>query len=359
MYHGTRYIDRIEELVGYLARKLFRCEHVNHIPVSGTLANLIMMDACLRPGDVLAAVSVLDGGHSSFKECSRVRGVSMVPLPFDEETYNIDVDASIRLIHRISPKLVLLGASEFLFPHPVAELRDAVSEVNGILAYDSAHVLGLIAGGKFQDPLREGAEIVTGSTHKTFFGPQGGIILCKRQFSEAIDNSALKLVNNHHINRVAALAAALCEMLEFGEKYAEQTVRNAKALAESLYERGINVLCPDLGFTESHQVLFDVGKGKAKNITGILEDANIITNPTPLPHDNSDMDMSGVRLGVQEITRLGMKESEMVFIAELISKVLGGVSSSKIKTEVADLLSKFQSIHYSFDDGLPAYDVFL
>ncbi|HDN17586.1 MAG TPA: aminotransferase class I/II-fold pyridoxal phosphate-dependent enzyme [Candidatus Bathyarchaeota archaeon] len=359
MYHGTRYIDRIEELVGYLARKLFRCEHVNHIPVSGTLANLIMMDACLQPGDVLAAVSVLDGGHSSFKECSRVRGVSMVPLPFDEETYNIDVDASIKLIHRISPKLVLLGASEFLFPHPVAELRDAVSEVNGILAYDSAHVLGLIAGGKFQDPLREGAEIVTGSTHKTFFGPQGGIILCKRQFSEAIDNSALKLVNNHHINRVAALAAALCEMLEFGEKYAEQTVRNAKALAESLYERGINVLCPDLGFTESHQVLFDVGKGKAKNITGILEDANIITNPTPLPHDNSDMDMSGVRLGVQEITRLGMKESEMVFIAELISKVLGGVSSSKIKTEVADLLSKFQSIHYSFDDGLPAYDVFL
>jgi len=359
MYRGCKYVDLIEALTGYLLRSLFRAEHVNYIPISGTLANLIMINALTKPGDSIMALSVMDGGHSSFRECSLVHGVSMIPLPFDQEAYNIDVDGAEKLIRRVKPRIILLGASDILFPHPIRELASVAKEEGCILAYDGAHVLGLIAGGRFQDPLREGADVVTGSTHKTFFGPQGGIILCRRDYSEAIDHSAWQLVNNHHINRVAALAAATCEMQAFGASYADQVIANAKRLAEMLYNEGIRVLCSDRGFTESHQVIIDVGKGRANGISSKLEEANIIANPMPMPWDEDEEDASGIRLGVQEVTRLGMREDCMDEIARLIADVvLNRRSPSEVRYSTELLTENYQRIHFCFNTDEEAYRYF-
>ena len=204
-YSGTKYVDELEGYTTDLAKRVFRAEHVNYVPISGTMANLVLFNGLTVPGDVVTALSVIDGGHASFRECSKIHGVSLVPLPFSMDTMNIDVGEAERLIARVKPKLVLLGASEILFPHPVREIRRIADDMGASVAYDAAHVLGLIAGGTFQDPLKEGADVVTGSTHKTFFGPQGGIILCKSRHAKAIDNAAWQLVNNHHIHRVAGL----------------------------------------------------------------------------------------------------------------------------------------------------------
>ncbi|MEM2739623.1 MAG: serine hydroxymethyltransferase [Candidatus Bathyarchaeia archaeon] len=359
MYRGCRYVDLIEALTGYLLRSLFRAEHVNYIPISGTLANLIMVNALTKPGDSIMALSVMDGGHNSFRECSLVHGVSMIPLPFDQEAYNVDVDGAEKLIRRVEPKMVLLGASDILFPHPVRELASIAKEEGSILAYDAAHVLGLIAGGRFQDPLREGADIVTGSTHKTFFGPQGGIILCRRDYSEAVDHSAWQLVNNHHINRVAALAVTTCEMQAFGTSYADQVMKNAKRLAEALYDEGVKVICPDKNFTESHQVIIDVGEGRANGISDMLEEANIIANPMPMPWDEDEGKASGIRLGVQEVTRLGMGEDCMDEVAHLIADVvLSKRSPSEVRYSTELLAENYQKVHFCFSTDEEAYRYF-
>lgn len=359
MYRGCRYIDSIEEMTNYLAKALLRAEHVNYVPTSGTVANLVMFNALTKPGDVVAALSVMDGGHSSFRECSRVHGVSMVPLPFDEGRYNVDADGAERLITKVKPNVVLLGASDILFPHPVKELRGVADTVGATLVYDAAHVFGLIAGGEFQDPLREGAEIVTSSIHKTFFGPQGGIILGARKHTEAIDHSAWQMVNNHHIHRVAGLAITLCEMLVFGKEYAQQVVRNARALGQALHERGVRVLCPDLGFTRSHQLILDVGEKRGREASDLLEQANIVTNPMPLPWDKDQEAGSAVRIGVQEITRLGAKESEMTHVAELMAEVLQRRREpNEAGAKVAEFMRGHQTIQYCFDAGAEAYRYF-
>lgn len=357
MYRGCEYIDKLEELTHFLARKLFRVEHVNTLPVSGTVANIVAIGAFTRPGDTMMGLSVMDGGHSSFREVSRYHGVSMVPLPFNAEEYNIDVEQSRKMIAKVMPKMVMLGASELLFPQPVKEVSEVASNVGATVVYDAAHVLGLVAGGCFQDPLREGAAVVTGSTHKTFFGPQGGIILCKRQHGEDIDRVALSMINNHHINRVAALAYTLAEFLAFGQDYSRMVVSNAQALAEALYNNGVGVICSDKGFTKSHQVIFRVEEGTALEVSKNLEKANIITSITPLPTDKSETTASGIRLGVQEVTRLGMGRDEMALIGSLIARVVKSPDSARaVKEEVKDLAGRFRSIHYTFSDGEPAYE---
>ncbi|MEM2997791.1 MAG: serine hydroxymethyltransferase [Thermoproteota archaeon] len=357
MYRGCEYIDKLEELTHFLARKLFRVEHVNTLPVSGTVANIVAIGAFTRPGDTMMGLSVMDGGHSSFREVSRYHGVSMVPLPFNAEEYNIDAEQSRKMIAKVMPRMVMLGASELLFPQPVKEVSEAASNVGATVVYDAAHVLGLVAGGCFQDPLREGAAVVTGSTHKTFFGPQGGIILCKRQYGEDIDRVALSMINNHHINRVAALAYTLAEFLAFGQDYSRMVVNNAQALAEALYNNGVDVICADKGFTKSHQVIFRVKEGTALEVSKNLEKANIITSMTPLPTDKSETTASGIRLGVQEVTRLGMGKDEMAIIGSLIARVVKSPDSASIvKEDVKELAGRFRNIHYTFSDSEPAYE---
>lgn len=355
-YSGTRYVDELEGITTDLAKKVFKAEHVNYVPISGTMANLVLFNAMTAPGDVVTALSVIDGGHASFRETSKIHGVSLVPLPFSMDLMNIDVGEAEKVIARVKPKIVLLGASEILFPHPVREIRRLADEVGAIVAYDSAHVLGLIAGGTFQDPLKEGAELVTGSTHKTFFGPQGGIILSKGRFASEIDNAAWQLVNNHHVHRVAGLSVALAEFLAFGKEYTAQVVKNAHRLAEELHDAGIDVLGAKMGFTRSHQVIFKAPNNNGDATAKRLEDCYIITTKTPLPIDKTEEDCSGVRLGTQEITRLGMVEDDMAKIAGFVKRtVIDREDPMAIRADVRNMMAGFREVNFAFESGDAAY----
>jgi len=354
-YEGCQFIDDIEEITIRLSQKLFKAEHANVQPISGVVANLAAFFTFSKPGDNLIALEVPVGGHISHANVSAagIRGLKVHQHPFDEKIMNIDGDAMAKKIIEIKPKIVLLGGSLFLFPHPVKEAKEAADEVGAKVMYDGAHVLGLIAGGKFQDPLREGADVMMGSTHKTFPGTQGGIILTKNEYADKIDDAVFPgVVSNHHLHHVAGLGIATAEMLEFGADYADQTIKNAKALALALHELGFNVLCEELGFTQSHQVVFDVSDiGRASILAKDLEANNIILNKNLLPWDdvNRTDDPSGIRVGTQEITRRGMKESHMAEVADFIMKV--AMDKVDVKQEVTEFMRDYNKIHYAFGES--------
>jgi glycine hydroxymethyltransferase len=369
VYAGCRYIDQVELLAMDLAKKLFRAEHANVQPVSGVVANLAMYTALTRPGDTMMCLAIPCGGHISMGKqkfggtAGAVHGLEVEYWPFDEKRMNIDVDAAARKIMEVRPKLVLFGGSVFLFPHPVRELSEVAREVGAHIAYDAAHVAGLIAGGQFQDPLREGVEVMTCSTHKTLPGPQHGMILCKKEFADAVNKAVFPgVVSNHHLHAVAALAVALAEMMEFGAEYASQIVKNARALGQALYDRGLNVLCSDQGFTRSHTIVVEVSKyGDGGTLEQKLEQANIILNRNLLPWDIREgrhyRNPSGIRLGVPEVTRLGMKEREMEEIAEFIKRVVvDGEEPGRIAGEVAEFRRDYQQVHYCFESAAQAHE---
>lgn len=281
--------------------------------------------------------------------------------PFDNKEFIIDVEAAKKKIKRIKPKLLVFGASRILFPAPLKELKDVADDVGAYCTYDGSHVLGLIAGKRFQDPLREGAITLFGSTHKTFPGPQGGVILSNadEDVLRKLDTTSIpSLFDNYHQNRVAALTIATAEMIEHGEKYAEQIVRNAKALGQALNDEGFTVVGSHKGFTETHQVLLDVrpiGREGAESSKALAK-CNIMTNRGRLPGDSNEKKYGAVRLGVSELTRTGMDESTMAYIATLFKKCLiDNVPATIMKTEVAQLMQKHNRLEFSFDQGLPAY----
>ena len=354
-YQGTRVFDKVEHLAMKLSKELFSAEHANVVPISGAVANLVTYKALAKHGDKISGLSIPAGGHISHTHVSAagIMGLKEVSYPFDSEEMNIDVDATRKMLLAERPRIMIFGASLFLFPHPVKELRKTADEIGAVIMYDAAHVLGLIAGGKFQNPMLEGADIMTASTHKTFPGPQGGVILCKNQFRKKIDNSAFPgLMSNHHLHHVAGYAIALAEMREFGRQYATQIVKNAKALAQSLDELGFSVLCAHKGYTESHQVVVDVSKcGGGSRVAESFEAANIIINKNLLPWDTLEetADPSGIRIGTQEMTRFGMKESEMEEIAGFMKRLaLDGEKPEKVRAEVSEFRKGFSEIHYSF-----------
>lgn len=374
VYAGCKFIDEVELLAVELAKKVYQAEFADVRPVSGVVANLITYTAFAEPGDIMYAVSIPHGGHISHGKkkiggtAGSVRGLEVMTYPFDEENFNIDVDATKRQVMELKasgrpPKLFMLGASVFLFPHPVKEIVEIAKEVDAYVVYDAAHVAGLIAGGLFQDPLREGADAVTLSTHKTLAGPQHGMVLSWEKYAEDLKKAAFPgLLSNHHLHAVAGVAIALAEALAFYKDYARQIVKNAKALGQALYERGIDVLYEHRGFTESHTLLIDVTKyGGGRDIEEKLEKANILVNRNLLPYDikmgRHYTNPGGVRLGVQELTRLGMGMSEMVHIADLIKRVIAdNVPAEKIREEVAELRRGFQKVHYAFSSQREAYE---
>lgn len=301
------------------------------------------------------ALDVPYGGHISHAKVSAagIAGLKTISHPFDKDIMNIDIDAMNKKILEEKPKIVLFGGSLFLFPHPVKEAREAADEVGAKIMYDAAHVLGLIAGGQFQQPIAEGADLMMGSTHKSFPGPQGGIILSHKENKEVIDNAVFPgVVSNHHLHHLAGLGIASAEMLEFGQDYAKQIVKNSKALAQSLYERGFDVLCEELGFTESHQLAINVSNIRsASDIAHDLANNDVILNKNLLPGDNVDDsdNPSGLRIGTQEITRRGLKEKEMDEVAEFIKRV--AVDKENIKDEVREFMDQYTTVHYSFSQN--------
>ncbi|MBU7017460.1 MAG: serine hydroxymethyltransferase [Theionarchaea archaeon] len=357
-YQGCPYVDKAELKGNSYFYQLFEPDYVDLRPISGATANIAMFFGLTRPGDTIISLNTSTGGHISHAQfgAAGLRGLNVLTFPYENEEMNIDIDATCNMVREEQPNLIVFGASLFLFPHPVKEIKDAAEEVGALVAYDAAHVLGLIAGKRFQQPFSEGAHIMTGSTHKTFPGPQGGVIMIKELDSERAANLQWAIfpgvMSNHHLHHMAAKGVAAAEMLEHGEGYADQVIKNAQAFAEALHEEGFSVVAEHKGFTQSHQVALDFKEFIGKWAAQTLEKANIITNKNLLPWDpveNSD-NPSGMRLGTQEMTRVGMKESEMVYIAEQFRKVvLDKKDTNVIKKEVAEFRKDYQKVLYSFD----------
>ena len=369
-YEGCKFFDNVELKAMEFAKKLFNCSYADVRPTAGTTANIGVLKALIKPGETAVVLDLANGAHISFGKWggAGVRGINLVSYPFNDEEMNIDVDGAVKLIKKVKPKLALNGRSVFLFPSPIKELSEAAHDVGAYLVYDAAHVLGLIGGGQFQDPLHEGADVMTGSTHKTLPGPQGGVVLSNHKGDSDEDKSFLRklgfgvfpgVTSSYHLHHVAAKAIAFAEHLEFGEAYARQTIKNAQALAQSLYERGFKVFGEKLGFTKSHQILLAIGPGKGKEASKKLEEAGIVTNMNTIPGDTDPLNPSGLRLGTPELTRIGMKEKEMDEIAEFYERVLlKKEKPEKIKEDVKEFRKDFQELHYCFKEGYRGYDYF-
>ncbi len=353
-YQGTKLIDELEVLADSLIGKLLDTNLVDLRPVSGTIANASVFRVLAQPGDLAVIAPVQAGAHVSHTKFGTLGALSIkqVEMPYDEENMNVDIDKAVKLIEEVKPKFAVLGGSVYIFPHPVKEIADAVHSVGGYLHYDAAHVLGLIMGKRWHNPLKLGADVLTASTHKTFPGPQGGVIASvNEKLFKSISKTIFPwFVSNHHLHRIPATAITALEMIKFGEKYAEQIVKNAKKLAESLASLGFKVLGEKFGYTKSHQVLVDVrGQGGGAKAAKLLEDANIIVNKNLLPYDTPDKvkDPSGLRLGVQEVTRFGMKEDDMEEIANFMKIILMDKRDpSEVARKVSEFRQKFRTVHY-------------
>lgn len=309
--------------------------------------------ALLKPHDLIFSLPVKHSGHYSHGNTGILSlfDVRLEPIPFDEKDYTIDLEKTVMLIRQKKPNAIIVGTSEFLFPIPLRELRKVCDETETKIIYDAAHVSGLIAGQTFQNPLSEGADILSMSTNKTLSAPSHGLVACndKIRFRSSIEHAIVPLfTSNHHPHHIAGLAITLAEFEEYGHDYATQVIKNAQALAQELYNQGVDVLCPHKNFTQSHTVLFDA-KCSGNEAMRILEKAQIIVNSFQLPwnHENNS---TGIRIGTNEITRLGMKEKEMRIVAKLIASVLFHRKKPEtIRREVVQIRHAYQSVHYCFN----------
>lgn len=350
---GTRFIDEIESLAVVLLRKLFRVKHIECRAMSGSVANGIALCSLTKPGDTIMVVPRKLYGHYTWGEGGYPRHLSLrvEEIPFTQDGIKIDIEAFQEQAEKLRPTLIVIGSFIHLFPTPLKEIRQVADSVGAKIMYDGAHVLGLIAGGHFQDPLSEGADILVGSTQKTLPGPIGGILACNDdEVAEKVTRVTNALFSNYGNNRIAALAIAAAEMVQFGKKYSAAVVGNARALAEALYDEGLPVLGKDRGYTASHQLIFDAsGWGGANRVVAKIEKANIICTRFSLSSDdpNSPERITGVRFGTSTVSRLGMGSNQMRRIARCIREVLENPEKTDaIAHEIRNLAAQFRTVQY-------------
>jgi aminomethyltransferase len=342
-YQGTEFIAEVERLLAEQMQIYFGCQEIESRIVSGQMANAAVFSSLvdylnrsnrkIEPRRISRVMNhhIIRGGHLSAQPMGalhdfvahdpvteRAAVVNFPVLP--DNSYKIDVPACQDLLAEYKPELIILGKSLILHKEPVAEIRAMVDEMSldCVVMYDMAHVLGLI-GPYFQEPFKEGADIVTGSTHKTFFGTQRGIIaanyhredhkwplwetVCRRAFPGS--------VSNHHLGTLLGLLMAAYEMNHFKDEYQKNVIANAKAFALALKSTGLDVAGdPDIDYTETHQVVLNVGYGKGPEIASLLEDNNIIVNYQASAWEEGFTASGCLRMGVAEMTRFGMEEKD-------------------------------------------------
>jgi glycine/serine hydroxymethyltransferase len=378
-YQGTQFIFEIEEKLKEVMKEYLGADDVETRAISGQMANEVTFKAVLKylqkggeklpslspSGRLVSAMnnSLNGGGHLSAQPFGALFNFveeEPISIPLQQNNpYKVDVEKMINLVDEKKPPLIIFGKSLFLHPEPVKELRkylDSQSNYFPVVMYDGAHVLGIL-GKFFQDPLSEGANVVTGSTHKTFFGPQRGIIGIKvaenspyaKLASEIHTRTFPGSTSNHHLGTQLSLLGAALEMKHFREEYQKAVVNNAKSFAKSLYEKGIPVEGGEAdGFTQTHQVVIRVKKfGDGKEIATRLEQNNIIVNFQALPDDETFYHPSGIRMGVSEMTRFGMNESDFETLAEIMADII--INNKNRKGDVEKLRSKFTKMKFSFD----------
>ncbi|MFX1255434.1 MAG: hypothetical protein ACFFCZ_27780 [Promethearchaeota archaeon] len=344
IYGGTQLFRQIYTQTETLTKRIFRCKSAFISPLSGNMSLLAVILAFTQPRDKVAILPLASGGYplniSYF-------GRRKVDIPFNNDEFNIDLAQTLEMLEREKPKMVCLGASLILFPQPVRAISHAVHDYGGVIAYDGSHVLGLIAGGQFQDPLKEGGDLLLGSTHKSFPGPQGGLILSNgfrdEKLEEIIGIDPLKgivFVDNIHNSRIAALGVALEEFQNFGQEYARQVIENSKALAQTLDLNNIPLHGKSKGFTNSHQVLMQIKDfEEGRKLRDALLEYKIVTDGL-------------MRFGTAELTRIGFGNEEMQRLGSIIAKIIHHSSGNQplppeklneIKEQIGILLAKIRS----------------
>jgi glycine/serine hydroxymethyltransferase len=380
-YQGTDFIRDIEEEVRAAMRQYFNCKEAELRAISGQMANEVVFKAMTKH---IAAASegrvnrmrlvmnndLTKGGHLSsqpmgalfnFVQADPATGKeTVVNFPVRRDNpYKIDAAAMSALIRDRKPDLIVFGKSMFISREPVAEARAAAKglEPEPVIMYDMAHTLGLY--GTFQKPLEEGADIVTGSTHKTFFGPQRGVIASnfekghplRKLWTEIRSRAFPGSTSNHHLGTLLGLLIATYEMNEFKGEYQAQVVRNAKAFARALKAHGLEVEGdPADGYTDTHQVIVRVRKyGTGEEVARRLEDNNIICNYQALPDDESFIESSGIRTGVQEMTRFGMVEKDFDYLAALIADAV--IRRGEVKSKASEYRARFLEMKFCLPLG--------
>ena len=330
-YRGTKYSDELLSMTEELARKAFGARYADVRALSGHTADMAVLLALTEAGDRILSVHPDNGGYPGITHLGLGSLLRLENLYFhyDTRTVNIEPIESAALIRETQPKVVFFGSSFIPFPHPAKRLS---AVAHGACVYDASHVLGLIAGKEFQDPLREGCSLMIGSTHKSFFGPQGGLIVSNNEdvFTRVVGKIHPGIVDNIHLDRVAALGVALIEMIQFGCPYAQAVIKNSQALAKALAAQGVKLKGSTVGYTRSHQILLDYEPAKLESFSGRLEQANIIGD-------------NGGRLGTSELTRMGYGPAEMEEVAELVAMVLMGKKPPDfVQKRVRTLVRQFQ-----------------
>jgi glycine/serine hydroxymethyltransferase len=353
----------LEQLAERLACRALDAQVADARPLSGNNAAYILIKSLMQRDEAMASVPGACGGHFATDEiCSR-EGVVRHDIVYDWATGAIDVAATAALCEREQVKLVFLDASMQSFPYPVKELRAALpSDV--IIAYDASHTMGIIAGGGFQNPLDEGADLIQGSTHKSLFGPQKALFAYARRDEtyEAIHSTVVPLfVSNSHPHHTAVLAVALQEALDFGGPYARQVVANARALAGALHAAGATIPFADRQFTDCHQFVWAIGpRDEAERKWVALEAAGLHVNLVRVPFQPGTF---GFRIGSSELTRRGMGSAEMSELATLMADiVINGVrgdGTQRHREAVGQISSKFPHVYFGYQQsgeplGLPA-----
>lgn len=360
-FAGMGTIDELEALCVELLKMAFNAGFADHRLMGGMAGCMVACVALTRPGDTIMSIPPPVGGDSSGRLDGPpgVRGLHVLDIPYDSDGLDIDLEAFQVLAQRHHPQLVSLNLATCLFPLPVREIKDVIAPWGGRLYFDGAHQAGLIAGGCHPNPLDQGADVFTGSGGKTFSGPQSGIIAWNdERLTRPIVNTIFPvLTGSHQINRVAALAVATAEMLEYGPDYMRQTVANAQTLATALTDEGFDVFAHQRGYTQTHQILVDVRSiAPGIEVARSLERANIIVNKMLLPSDadTPEAEPSGIRLGTVEITRLGMNAAHLRQIAGFMRKVLlERASPDAVRKEVEEFREQFQQLYYCFTAGRP------
>lgn len=345
-YGGCYCVDETEEIARQRACKLFGAEHANVQPHSGASANLAAFKAMLQPGDTYMGMNLAHGGHLSHGSPVNISGqyFHQVPYSLNDETEQIDYDELYRIAQECKPKMILAGASAYPRKIDFAKFREIADSVGAYLMVDMAHIAGLVAGGCHMNPVPY-ADVVTTTTHKTLRGPRGGMILCREEYAKKIDKAIFPGTQGGPLMHIiAAKAVCLGEALkpEF-KTYAEQTVKNAKALAEGLTKRGMKLVS---GGTDNHLMLLDLSDGEltGKELERRLDEVYITANKNTIPNEQrSPFVTSGVRLGTPAVTTRGLKEADMDVIAECIHLCATDFDNKAdaIRAKVTELLSKY------------------
>lgn len=376
-YQGTDFINFIELEINKEFAEYAGATHVESRPISGQQANEIVFKAMVKNLNRSKDSSSLSecgrmscvmnneltyGGHLSAQPFgalfNMVESDNVINFPLcKDNTYKIDAEKMCDLIEEHKPPLIVFGKSMFLHPEPVSQAKRCIESLglDTLIMYDAAHVMGII-GDHFQDPLKEGANVITGSTHKTFFGPQRGIIAVNNHgkkldkfFSDISSRAFPGSLSNHHLGTLVGMLMATYEMNAFKDIYQKTVIENAKSFAKSLEEFGIRIEGgKDDGYTSTHQVVINTKEfGDGKELAALLEDNNIITNYQALPDDESFLNPSGIRLGVSEMTRFGMDKQEFHQIAGFIAEIIK--NKKVLKDEVANFRNNYLNMRFVFD----------